>query len=175
MGKVVAVFTILGAIAAIVAVVQQGCWHSAPAVFPPSTPVQVEGLKPPAPQPSTQAEIVTPEFHRHQAQDPGTTAEAGVEPADRQEFRPLEFSLSNGEQKVLLAGQASVGVEFNHVGEMDFVTVRINSPGKEPEAHAALSTGARFDLAAGGKEYYVSILSVDQEARRVKLSIDQKE
>jgi hypothetical protein len=101
-----------------------------------------------------------------------------VEPdgsTDRQEFRPLEFSLSNGEQKVLLAGQASVGVEFNRVGEMDYVTLRINSPGKEPEAHAALSAGARFDLTAGGNEYYVSLLSVDQEARRAKLSINRKE
>ena len=182
MEKVAAFFGILGAIAAIVAAfiaVQQGCWHSVPNEIPTSLPVYVDP-KPLAPEPSAPAVRGTPEPYPHQVLGPETAVGAGValdSATDRQEFRPLEFSLSNGEQTVLLAGQATVGVEFNSVGEENLVTVRTHSPGREPETRAVLGTNPsdRFDLTAGGKEYSVVILRVDYEAGRVKFQLDRKE
>jgi hypothetical protein len=84
---------------------------------------------------------------------------------------PTEFMLGDGEQKVLLSGQASVGIQFNQIGEERFLTLRINSSGGSAN-HAILSTGARFPFRQGGSEYYVSVLRFDYTARTALLRVD---
>jgi hypothetical protein len=85
---------------------------------------------------------------------------------------PAEFTLSDGEQKVLLSGQASVGVQFNEIGEERFLTLRINS--SEGSAnHAILGTGARFRFRQAGSEYYASVLRLDYAAKTAVLRVDR--
>src|SRR5688500_1302206 len=64
---------------------------------------------------------------------------------------PAEFTLLDGEQKVLLSGRASVGIQFNQVGEERFLTLRINSDGG-PQVHAILGAAARYSFRVGETE-----------------------
>ena len=85
---------------------------------------------------------------------------------------PAEFTLADGDQKVLLAGQASVGIQFNQIGEERFLTLRINS--SEGSAnHAILGTGARFRFRQAGSEYYASVLRLDYAAKTAVLRVDR--
>lgn len=84
---------------------------------------------------------------------------------------PAEFTLSDGEQKVLLSGQASVGIQFNQIGEERFLTLRINSA-EGSVNHAILGTSARFRFRQGGSDYYVSVLRLDYAARAAVLRVD---
>jgi hypothetical protein len=86
---------------------------------------------------------------------------------------PVEFSLSDGEQRVVLAGQAGVAAEFGRVGDQEFVTIRIHSGGKR-ENHAVLEAGARFEFAVQDQVFYLSVLKIDSGARTVRLRIDRK-
>ena len=85
---------------------------------------------------------------------------------------PVEFTLSDGEQKVLLSGQASVGIQFNQIGEEKVLTLRINSS-EGSENHAIPNTGARFRFREAGLEYYVSVLRFDYAARTAVLRVDK--
>jgi len=85
---------------------------------------------------------------------------------------PAEFTLGDGEQKVLLSGQASVGIQFNQIGEEQFLTLRINSS-EGSDSHPVLSTGARFPFRQGGSEYFVSVLRFDYAARTAVLRVDR--
>ena len=82
---------------------------------------------------------------------------------------PVEFSLQDGEQKVLLDGQASVAVEFDRVGESEFATVVINVPGSEPTRHAVLSAGARFEFTVNGRRYFLSVVRLAGETAAMRL------
>jgi hypothetical protein len=86
---------------------------------------------------------------------------------------PIEFTLEDGEQKVLLGGRAAVAVEFARAGAMEFTTLRIHTDGSTRN-EALLGPGGRFELTAGGDTYLLSVLSLDSTAGRVKLSIDPK-
>jgi len=85
---------------------------------------------------------------------------------------PTEFTLSDGEQKVLLSGRASVGIQFNQLGEERFLTLRINSDGA-PQVHAILGAAARYSFRVGEAEYQVSLLSADHGEKTASLSIDR--
>jgi len=85
---------------------------------------------------------------------------------------PAEFTLSDGDQKVLLSGQASVGIQFNQIGEERFLTLRINSS-EGSENHPILGTGGRFPFRQAGSEYYVSVLRFDHAARTAVLRVDK--
>lgn len=85
---------------------------------------------------------------------------------------PAEFTLQDGEQKVLLSGQASVGIQFNQIGEERFLTLRITSSGGS-ENHPVLGAGGRFRFQHAGSEYYVSILSFDSAAKTAVLQVDK--
>ena len=85
----------------------------------------------------------------------------------------MEFSLSDGEQQVVLAGQAGVAAEFGKIGDAEFVTIRINTGGKR-ESHAVLEAGARFEFTAQDQVFYLSVLMFDSNARTVRLRIDRK-
>jgi hypothetical protein len=85
---------------------------------------------------------------------------------------PAEFTLSDGEQKVLLSGQVSVGIQFNHIGEEQFLTLRINSS-EGSKNQAILGTGGRLRFRNANSEYYVSILRFDNAARTAMLRVDR--
>jgi hypothetical protein len=82
-----------------------------------------------------------------------------------------EFELADGEQKVVLAGRASVAVEFNRQGQIDFVTVRVGTGG-ESVPKAVLGAGERIEFHLGGRTYYVSVLRIDRVQKTVALRID---
>ncbi len=84
---------------------------------------------------------------------------------------PSEFELADGEQKVVLAGRASVAVEFNRQGEIDFLTVRV-ATGDESVPKAVLGAGERIKFHLGGRTYYVSVLRIDRVQKTVALRVD---
>ena len=84
---------------------------------------------------------------------------------------PIEFALADGEQKVLLSGQAAVAAEFGKVGEEEFVTIRIHT-GQKTENYAVLNPGARFEFSVGKEFFYLSVLRIDAAARQALLRID---
>ncbi|HUP24986.1 MAG TPA: hypothetical protein VNB06_18855 [Thermoanaerobaculia bacterium] len=86
---------------------------------------------------------------------------------------PIEFTLEDGEQEVLLGGQAAAAIEFSRVGEMELVTLRIHTDGSTRN-HALLSPGGRYEFAAGGETYLLSILRLDTAQGRAVLRIDSK-
>lgn len=88
---------------------------------------------------------------------------------------PLELNLTDGEQSVILSGQAGLAVEFNQVGEEQFVTLRIRA-GSTSRSHAILSSTATksYEIELQGEEYYVSVLRIDHQARSVRLRVDRK-
>ena len=85
---------------------------------------------------------------------------------------PSEFTLRDGEQKVLLSGQASVGVQFSQIGEERFLTLHINV-GNEETSHAVLAPGARFPLRIQGAQYYISLLRLDLSGMTARIRIDR--
>ena len=85
---------------------------------------------------------------------------------------PAEFTLANGEQRVLLSGQAAVGVEFNQISGERFFTLRVSDQeGSIP--HAVLGSVARFPFRVAGAEYQVSVLAADYDEKTVRLRIDR--
>lgn len=84
-----------------------------------------------------------------------------------------EFELADGEQRVILAGQASVAVDFTSVGEEHLLTLRV-ATGSESVPYPVLDAGERVSLAVGGKTFYVSVLRIDRAHKTVVLRIDQK-
>lgn len=89
----------------------------------------------------------------------------------KQAATPAELALRDGEQAVLLSGQASVGIQFNQVGEESFMTLTINSETGSAR-HAVLSSGERVAFRVGEKQYYVSILNLDFAGKTARLRID---
>ncbi len=85
---------------------------------------------------------------------------------------PTLFSLKNGEQKVFSDGDLSVSGDFNQVGEMVVPTLHIQVQGKEPEDHALLTPGGRFEVAIGSKTFVVSVLRVNEFAQTLELQVD---
>lgn len=84
----------------------------------------------------------------------------------------VEFSLQDGEQKVLLHGLASVAVDFNRVGETEFATVVINIAGSEPTRHAVLGAEARFEFRVNGRPYLLSVLKLT--GGKAKMRVDRR-
>ncbi len=117
------------------------------------------GAESPGPEPGQKLDRQVPVLH------PPRSARTAPE-------LPTEFTLSEGEQKVLLAGQASVGIQFNQIGEEQFLTLRINSS-EGSENHAILGTGGRFRFQHDGSEYYVTVLRFDYTARTAALRVDR--
>jgi hypothetical protein len=85
---------------------------------------------------------------------------------------PLEFTLENGEQKVLLSGQAAVSAQFNQLGEENFLTLHI-AAGGESTPYAALVPGKRLTLRIQEKEYYLSLLRLDLSGKTARIRIDR--
>lgn len=85
---------------------------------------------------------------------------------------PFEFTLGDGEQQVLLSGQAAVSAQFNQLGEESFLTLRI-SIGGETTSHVVLAPGARFTLPVQEAQYYLSLLNLDLSGRTARIRIDR--
>jgi hypothetical protein len=85
----------------------------------------------------------------------------------------MEIELRDGEQDVILSGQASLAVEFNRIGNEKFVTLRIFA-GDASTAHAVLSSTARYDFELEGQIYYINVLRVDFSSKSVRLRVDRK-
>ena len=62
---------------------------------------------------------------------------------------PVEFSLSDGEQRVVLAGQAGVAAEFGRVGDVEFCNDS-DPRGREKENHAVLEAGREIRIRGAG-------------------------
>jgi|SRR5215213_1411374 len=103
----------------------------------------------------------------HVPQNLGKTAEKKILE------EPLEFSLYDREQRVILAGCAALAVQFNEVAGEDLLTLRINV-GDESTPYAILSTGERIRFDCHGRYSHVSILSIDNSERLVKLRVDSE-
>jgi hypothetical protein len=65
-----------------------------------------------------------------------------------------------------------VGIQFNQIGEEQFLTLRINSS-EGSQNHPILGTGGRFRFQHAGSEYYASVLSFDYAAKTAMLRVDQ--
>ncbi len=87
---------------------------------------------------------------------------------------PLEFTLADTEQKVLLGGQASLGIDFHVVDGIDMVTLTINASGSQPARHAIMSSGKRVEFSLGARSYYVYLREIDWSAMTARLRVDQK-
>lgn len=85
---------------------------------------------------------------------------------------PLEVTLRDNEQTVFLSGRASVGVQFNQIGEEQFLTVRINT-GTKSRSEAVLGGGARLPLLVGNMEYVVSVLGIDYSEKTAHVRVDR--
>lgn len=89
----------------------------------------------------------------------------------RRSEAPVEFDLRDGEQKVLLSGQLSVGVKFNSIEGESFLTLLVTT-GAKAMPYAIVTPNARLIIAAEGKKYYLSLLSQDDSSRIAHLRID---
>ncbi len=117
---------------------------------------------------------------------PGATAPDGTvaerQPPVREQERqapvapelPVEFTLADGEQKVLLGGEVGLAVDFNRVGAKELLTLHISVAGEPATHHAILSGGGRYEFRAGGKTYVVSVLRWDARAQEAALRVDRK-
>ncbi|MEP7012409.1 MAG: hypothetical protein ABJC13_18975 [Acidobacteriota bacterium] len=85
------------------------------------------------------------------------------------------FSLKNGEQKIFSHGDFSVSGDFTQIGDMVVPTLHLQAKGKEPEDHALLTAGGRFEVAVGSKEFVVSVLGVDASTQSFDLRVDLAE
>jgi hypothetical protein len=86
---------------------------------------------------------------------------------------PLEVTLRDNEETVFLSGRASVGVQFNRIGEEQFLTVRINT-GTDSRSEAVLGGGARLPLQVGNTEYVVSVLGIDYSEKTAHVRVDRR-
>jgi len=84
---------------------------------------------------------------------------------------PWEFGLEDGEQKVILSGRVTLSIQFNNVAGEEFPTLRL-SVGDESTPHALLGAGERFKFSSKGRPYYVSVLSIDQSSKTVRIRVD---
>ncbi len=85
---------------------------------------------------------------------------------------PVTFTLAEGHQKVVANGELSVSGEFNQIGEMIVPTLHVQARGREPEDHALLSAGGRFEVAVGERTYVVAVIAADTSARRFEIEVD---
>jgi len=101
-------------------------------------------------------------------------SKAGPRPEVVKPQFPLEFTLADREQRVLLGGQASLGIDFHVVDGIDVVTLTINASGIQPARHAILSSGKRVEFSLGARSYYVYLREIDWSAMTARLRVDQK-
>jgi hypothetical protein len=137
---------------------------------PGSIPARTNALVSP-PRTSASGDSVDPKPPRPQGAaiaGRGESASSRRVPRPRDDL-PVEFSLQDGEQRVLLDGLASVAVEFNRMGEADFVTVVINIAGSEPTRHAVLGAGARFEFSINGRAYLLSVMKLTGATAEMRL------
>jgi hypothetical protein len=85
---------------------------------------------------------------------------------------PFEFTLVDGEQKVLLSGRVAVGAQFNQIGEEDFLTLRVNI-GDESTPHVVLAPGTHLTLRVQEEQYYLSLVRLDFSSRTARIRIDR--
>lgn len=83
-----------------------------------------------------------------------------------------EFTLRDNGQTVILSGQASVGVQFNKIGEEQFLTVHINT-GTASRSEAVFGGGVRLPLQLGNTEYAISILGIDYSEKTAHVRVDR--
>ena len=86
---------------------------------------------------------------------------------------PLEFTLADSEQRVFLSGQASLGIAFYTVDEIDLVTLTVNASGSQPTRHPIQSTGQRVEFTLGTHSYYAYLQEIDWHEMTVQLRVDQ--
>ena len=88
-------------------------------------------------------------------------------------WRPQEFGLADGEQKILLSSRVGLAVEFTEVSGVGFVTLRINVD-DQSTPYAISHSGERIKFRCAGNDYYASVLSIDDSAeRKVWLRVDR--
>jgi hypothetical protein len=123
---------------------------------------------------------------KHQAQSPEINAQDGksLKPsppapladgeAERTAhyWKPRNFTLLDQEQRAIVAGCASLAVEFQEVAGVDFVTVRINT-GDESSSHAVSQAGEQFRFTCDDDNYRASILLVDRAAGIVRVGVEK--
>lgn len=85
---------------------------------------------------------------------------------------PINFTLNNGEQRVVLGGQASVAVQFSRVGSIDLATLKLFGD-EGSQTQPMLSGGKRFEIKAGAKQYFVTVINLDFQTRQAKLQLDR--
>ena len=85
---------------------------------------------------------------------------------------PWELTLADGQQEVILKGQASLALQFNEVAGEEFPTIRV-SAGATSIPNPILGAGERIEFSSQGLQYRVSVLSIDHDSRKVRVRIDQ--
>lgn len=85
---------------------------------------------------------------------------------------PQEFSLANGEQKILLSGRAGLSAEFTEVSGVGFVTLRVNVD-DQSTPYALSHSGERIKFRCAASDYYLSVMSIDNTAEKVQLRVDR--
>ncbi len=122
----------------------------------------------PAPQPIEPPHEVSPPT------DPGKAIATRPRDKGARERFSRSLTLHDGEQEVLLDGQASIGADFTAVGGLRVATLHVGSPGKEISNHAILSAGERFEIHASGRNYYVYVTKLDLAAMTMQVTIEEQ-
>lgn len=150
--------------------------ESSPADSAPS-PADPSGLQPESAGPSKPSESDSFErpAQRNLPDREGLSSAANPPPpvAASPSPVPVELSLADGEQKILLGGRVGVAIEFSRVGQMELETLRLHTDGAT-ENHPLLGSGGRFEFTAGGEMYVLSVLRLDTSAGRAWLRVDSR-
>lgn len=159
LGIAAAIATIVGAIFAILSYVAP----IGPAIQPP--PAISSGPVPTAPQ--DQPPVGAPQGEGEQ---PPPSRTPKIAPA-QSELLPLAFSLADGEQKIMLEGQASIGTTFNTVDGVDLITLIVNSSGSQSARYPFQGSGHRVEFTLGALSYYVYLQDIDWRSKTVQLRL----
>ncbi|HEY6324253.1 MAG TPA: hypothetical protein VJA16_22140 [Thermoanaerobaculia bacterium] len=82
--------------------------------------------------------------------------------------------LHDGQQQVILDGQASLGADFTRVGEMEVPTLHVTAPGKDAVNYALLGASERFEIEVANRTYSIFVTGRDPAARTVSVRIEQR-
>lgn len=104
----------------------------------------------------------------------GTRPSEPSEPPEPREA-PLELTLSDGEQKVVLGGEVGLAARFTQLGEALVPTLQVDADGPAAGSHALWGDAPRsFELRAAGRDYVVRALRVDTAARTLTVAVHPK-
>ena len=87
------------------------------------------------------------------------------------ELLPLAFSLTDGEQRVVLDGQASIGTAFNTIDGVDLITLIVNSSGSQSARYPFQGSGHRVEFTLDAFSYYVYLQDIDWRSKTVQLRV----